>query len=103
MPIDPKQVNGRRMTDDNGIKHGRRATDDLHTRLCIVEFSITNLEKDIFDHKTMTERMCKTLDDIKIEISSARGFIKALTIGSSVAISILIGLMAINWLRFPSP
>lgn len=80
---------------------GRRATDDLYTRLCIVEISVDKLEKDVCEHRGMTERMCETLDEIRHEISGAKGFLKAITLGSTIFTGAIVILFTIQWLKIP--
>jgi hypothetical protein len=84
------------------IIHNRRVSDEICARLTVAELSIEKLEKDINDHKGMTERMCRTLDDIRIELSAAKGFLKAMTLGSTLFMGVLALLFTIQWLKIPA-
>lgn len=80
----------------------RRATDGHAIRLSMLEQQVGVLERDVQDHKALTKRMCDTLDQIRIELSSAKGFLKALTLSGAALILILSTLWAISWLKVPN-
>ena len=79
----------------------RRASDGHAIRLSMLEQQVGILERDVKDHKDMTTRMCNTLDEIRIEISGAKGFLKALTLAGAGVVLILSTLWAIKWLNIP--
>jgi hypothetical protein len=101
-PLPKKARKAALMTDDQErYVHGRRASDDFNVRLTLVENAVIDLERDINDHRKMTERMCDTLDEIRLEISSAKGFLKAVVIGTGIFVVIVGALFTIQWLKVP--
>jgi hypothetical protein len=72
-------------------------------RLVVLEIEVDALKKDVRDHKVLTEQTNNILEEIKLEIASAKGFLRALVMGGSLFVVVCTGLVAAKWLQIPAP
>ena len=97
MNLDEQKTGESRRVSTNG----RRLTDDFNLRLTILENAVIELESDMRDNKAITQHISDTLDDIRQQVSTGKGFLQAGVFFSGLLFSVLSFLMYVQWLKVP--
>ena len=87
---------------DERRANGRRVNDDFNVRITLLEKAVLMLEDEIKEQSAHGVLVCNKLDEIRLELSSGRGFLKAVVLGCAFLVALFSALMAIQWLKIPS-
>lgn len=99
----PRIVATRQSSNSGSIRTGaaRRSTDSHHVRLTLLEKQVETLEMDVHEHKLLSQKMCDILDEIRLDLSGAKGFLKAAVIAGSILVLLVSALWTMQWIKIP--
>lgn len=89
------------MIEDHDAKYWEKHH-ETELRVNGLERDVQTLQRDTSNHRVTMNRLLDSLEAIRLEISGAKGFLKALTVGGTIAVIIITALFTIHWIQVPS-
>ncbi len=69
--------------------------------IAMLQQDMKNVKQELTEHKEVQSKLLDVLTAIQLDMSSAKGFLKAITICATIFVVFVTGAYTVNWLQIP--
>jgi hypothetical protein len=74
---------------------------DNDVKIAMLQQDMKNVKQELTEHKEVQSKLLDVLTAIQLDMSSAKGFLKAITICAAIFVIFVTGAYTVNWLQIP--
>jgi hypothetical protein len=75
---------------------------DVKTDVALLKQDMVNVKAELKTHSDIQTTFLETMEGIRMEMSEAKGFLKALVVCAGICMVLITAAYTINWLRIPT-